>query len=868
MTPTIFCPTCGDLVLDEMVCATCGWRRPSAAEDAGGLVWQGELEGRLRKPRCYPAIAAGRYCAPTEEGAVVALDLATGERVWSRTLGEGRAAHALATDGQRCFVGCADTRPIPASGKPLLALDARTGEPAWEYPTSAHSLSAAAVAGEVVCFTSSDGLLHAVDGPSGRRRWARAHPSWGPEAPAIGAEVICAGGRGEALVAYALADGAELWRFAGGGWFAGELTIADGRVYALCWDGWLYVLDVPSGRLLWKVRAERDKGFTAPPVVASGRVFIGGRVYRVAGEQQSAAYAMLALQAADGAELWRFYADRHIFVPPAIAGDTLLFGSDDGCFYALDAVCGGKRWQAQVDGRIVAQPQVVGDLAFVAERDGMVAALRWRPAMTEGLLPPKVYLERGEHELAAIASVLGGQCETAAMLYEQHLGRPREAALLYERAGKPGRAAPLWQRLGELRRARDCYSAAGDSPGLAAALAQLGEPLQAARVYEEIGQVAVAASLYEQSGDRVRAAELYDQAGQFSRAHVIWESLGQWERLVGDLIREGKPAEAAVILERERQLERAAELYEEAGQFQQALRVRVALEHWERVAALASRVGDDEQAAAAHERLHAALPAALAYERAAERAIAAVPVDEERVAALYERAALLYDELYDAERAGACRRQIRRYRRLPELVVVGEAHEAFVEYEWNTFTLRVQNAGYGPAHAIAVLPRGEFDVEGDDHIIALPAGRSVALELSLRPHHEQYGPKVPLEIVVQYEDARQGRYEIVQQCPVHVVRQGAEPGVITPLEIRVGTPPASSHPTALDQEEIDEQLRLMKIHRARLRVLLEQQARLGTAYAPPGIALDIDEARADIRRLKAILRRAGARVEDSPNDEP
>ena len=863
MTPTIFCPTCGDLVLDQPVCAACGWRRPSAAQDAGGLAWQGELGGRLRKPRCYPAIAAGRYCAPTEDGAVVALDLATGQKVWSRLLGEGCAAHALATDGRRCFVGCADTRPIPAPGKALLALDMRTGEPAWEYPTGAHSLSAAAVAGEAVYFTSSDGLLHAVDGPSGRRRWARAHPCWGPEAPAIGAEVICAGGRGETLIAYALADGAERWRFAGGGWFAGELCIADGHVYALCWDGWLYVLDAPSGRLLWKTRAERDKGFTAPPVAAGGRVFIGGRVYRVAGEQQSAAYAMLALQAADGAELWRFYTDRHIFVPPAVSGDTLLFGSDDGCFYALDAVCGAERWRTRIDGRIVAQPQVVGDLAFVAERDGMVAAIRWRPTVTEGLLPPETYLERGEYELAAITSALGGQCEAAAVLYEQRLGRPREAALLYERAGKPGMAAPLWQRLGELRRARDCYSVAGDAPGLAAVLAQLGEPLQAARVYEESGQAATAAELYEQSGDRVRAAELYDQAGQYSRAHVIWESLGQWERLVGDLIREGKPAEAAAILERERQLERAAELYEGADQLQQALRVRVALEHWERVAALASRVGDYEQAAAAHERLCAPLPAAIAYARAAERASATAPVDEERVAALYERAALLYDDLYEEERAGACRGHIRRYRHLPELVVVGEAHEAFVEYEWNTFTLRVQNTGYGPAHDIAVLPHGEFDVEGDDHIAALPAGRSAALELSLRPHHEQYGPKVPLEIVVQFEDARQGRYEIVQQCPVHVMRQGAEPGIVTPLEIRVGPPPA-----ALGQEEIDQQLTLLKTHRRRLAVLLEQHAHLGTAYAPPSIALDIGEARAEIRRLKAILRRAGAMVEDSPNDEP
>jgi tetratricopeptide (TPR) repeat protein len=692
---------------------------------------------------------------------------------------------------------------------------------------------------------------------------ARAHPTWGPEAPAVGVGVIGAGGRGAALVAVAAKDGTELWRFTAGGWFAGEVCIADGCVYALCWDGYLYALDASSGQLLWKARGEREKGFTTPPVVAGERVFVASRVYRAVDGQQDSAYAMLALRAEDGAETWRFHTGRHIFAPPAVAGDTLLFGADDGYSYALDAASGAERWRVQIGERIVTQPQVDGDLVYVGERDGTVYTFRWRTSPAEQLLPPEAYLKRREYEQAAVAYALSGQFEAAATLYERELVQPREAALLYEQAGRPGKAAPLWEKLGELRRARDRYSDAGDKPGLAGVLVQLGEPLQAAHLYQEIGSYAAAARLYEQSGDRVRAAELYDQVGQYSHARTIWESLGRWERQVEDLIHEGRPAEAAAILERQEQFERAAELYEEAGQLQQALDIRVRLEHWERVVALASRVGDYEQEAAAHEQLRHPLPAAEAYERVAQQA-AEAHENAERVAALYERAALSYSDIGEEERAAACQREVKRYRQLPEVVVLGEAHEAFVEYEWNALTLRVENTGYGPARDVTIGLRGEFDVEGNLKILNLPPKRSVVLEISMRPHREQYGPKVPLEIVVLYEDARGGRYQVVRRHPIHVVRRGVEPGIITPLEIRV----TAERPVTVSQEEIDQQRELLTIYRRTLAHYLNQQAALGAAHVPPEVTHGLREARDNIRRIKGILRGWGVTVEDHPDDEP
>ncbi len=85
-------------------------------------------------------------------------------------------------------------------------------------------------------------------------------------------------------------------------------------------------------------------------------------------------------------------------------------------------------------------------------------------------------------------------------------------------------------------------------------------------MYEELGSLERAARLYEQTGDHSHAAELYHRTGQYGQARSIWEMLGEWENLVGLLLADQKPAEAAQILELQGHLERAAELYEQANQ--------------------------------------------------------------------------------------------------------------------------------------------------------------------------------------------------------------------------------------------------------------------------------------------------------------
>ncbi len=69
------------------------------------------------------------------------------------------------------------------------------------------------------------------------------------------------------------------------------------------------------------------------------------------------------------------------------------------------------------------------------------------------------------------------------------------------------------------------------------------------------------------------------------------------------------------------------------------------------------------------------------------------------------------------------------------------------------------------------------------------------------------------------------------------------------------------------QEEIDQQLAMLAAHRRTLAHLLQQAAVFGSiASVPPEVRTGIDDARAQIRHIKTMLRAWGIEVADHPDD--
>ena len=69
------------------------------------------------------------------------------------------------------------------------------------------------------------------------------------------------------------------------------------------------------------------------------------------------------------------------------------------------------------------------------------------------------------------------------------------------------------------------------------------------------------------------------------------------------------------------------------------------------------------------------------------------------------------------------------------------------------------------------------------------------------------------------------------------------------------------------EEDITHQRNLLEINRRNLEHYLRQRDTLGEAYAPPGTLNGILETRANIKRIKGILKGWNAPADDKPDDE-
>ncbi|HET9317089.1 MAG TPA: PQQ-binding-like beta-propeller repeat protein [Vicinamibacteria bacterium] len=128
-------------------------------------------------------------------------------------------------------------------------------------------------------------------------------------------------------------------------------------------DGELVGLDTRTGEPRYRLKL--GQLVRSSPLPADGRVFVGV----VDGKTG-------ALVATDGAGkvVWTRKLGA-VFSSPALAGDLVLIGSDDGSLHALDRAKGTVAWSFAVGGKVRATPAVGGDRAIVGGFDGRVVAI-------------------------------------------------------------------------------------------------------------------------------------------------------------------------------------------------------------------------------------------------------------------------------------------------------------------------------------------------------------------------------------------------------------------------------------------------------------------------------------------------------------
>jgi outer membrane protein assembly factor BamB/tetratricopeptide (TPR) repeat protein len=624
----IFCPTCDRLILDEAGCASCGWQRPLVGADPGTVLWQASLPGRLGEPYSLPAISHDLLLAGLEpglrsglpQGAVLALDLATGRERWRYSLAEGRFIQAPVAAGEVILLASQDIKPLPRPDNALIALD-HNGELAWQFPVPAHSLSAPAVYGDRLFITTSSGTGYIVALPDGRLHHRVNYlPGWTPAPPTVGDNTFYIGSREPVIAAVTAADGQSSILFRAEPddvWFMSAPAFDQEIVYAAGTDKHLYAIDARAGRLRWRVRLGR--GASSPPVIGK-HLYVG---VKEQSENNQFAYALYALSLATGEQIWRFESDKHIEAPVLASHDFVFAGSRGGCFYALDAHTGAVQWQLQLEDKIVTAPVLAGDKLVFGTRAGQIVAVAWGQAPTSGeLLAPDAYRAKGDWEMAGISAALAGQWLAAAADFER-LNKPAYVAQLYERAGAWQQAADTYRLAHELHQAITAYRMAGNKAAEAAvrlelndfalaaelyesalmyaeaasAYADAGLMAQAARCYAQAGQLQPAAELYLGLNEPALAAELYQQLGDTDKAVVILQEAGLTAAAARLLVSNKRYIEAVRLLEEAQLVEDAAAIWQELADWNAAAQVYHRAQQWSRAAEMYLQANNLEEAA-------------------------------------------------------------------------------------------------------------------------------------------------------------------------------------------------------------------------------------------------------------------------------
>src|SRR5262249_44778679 len=232
--------------------------------------------------RGRPSLAGGDIFIQSDDGVLHRLRARDGREQWKVSVNSKPVERIPITDQRsRWDVSSSGVAAAPGRlyggtyGGHVVALDPATGTRVWEFAAGDSVLSTPAVDGRRVYFGSFDGSVYALDGATGRQLWK--HETGGPvvSAPAVYDNKVIIGSRSFDLLALDAATGAPAWtRYVWFSWVESAANVRGGIVYFGSSDAAkLFALNARTGRQVWDL--DVTGAAWGQPAVTDKRVFIG-----------------------------------------------------------------------------------------------------------------------------------------------------------------------------------------------------------------------------------------------------------------------------------------------------------------------------------------------------------------------------------------------------------------------------------------------------------------------------------------------------------------------------------------------------------------------------------------------------------------
>ncbi len=332
------------------------------------------------RPSVPPIVHGGRIFVYDTSGTVTAL-AAGGGKAWAFSLApEGEKSRAagggIAASGNAIFA---------ATGfGELVALDAATGTRIWTFEMSAPAHSAPTAAGGLVFVVSATNVLHAVNQADGTEAWQ--YPGI-PEtagvlsaaSPAVSGNTVVVPYSSGEIIAFDSSSGQLKWADAvvrstrtlavsGLTDVAASPVIFDGVVYATGVSGRTIAVRASNGERLW----EENIGSASTPAVSGNAMFV------VDLEDN-----LVALNRSTGEVFWRtelpvvrkkrFFS---VWAGPTLAGGVLWVVSNDRKLIGVDPALGTIVVDRKLPSPAYIKPIAAGGQLILLTADGSLAAYR------------------------------------------------------------------------------------------------------------------------------------------------------------------------------------------------------------------------------------------------------------------------------------------------------------------------------------------------------------------------------------------------------------------------------------------------------------------------------------------------------------
>lgn len=335
-----------------------------------------------------PVIFDNKVYAASRDGLVKAIELESGNTVWTIDLRDGDDAplfgglshwwnNRTAKIGGAVGVGY-DKILVGTEDGDVLALNPQTGEKIWSTKVSGEVLAAPVAGDGFIIVTTGGGRIFALHPDTGEQRWMHETENALLTLRGISSATVESGGviygTGNGKVGVLISDkGVPAWEeavtVAKGATDLARIIDVDatpivqnGTIFAIAYNGQLAALELRTGRPLWKreYATFRDMAFENNVLYLVDSV---GKLY--------------AVDARSGTELWaQLTLHKHFVTAPAVYKDYIVVGDNEGNLHWFDKRSGEYLARHEFDSSgFYAEAISTADYLLLQSRNGELTLL-------------------------------------------------------------------------------------------------------------------------------------------------------------------------------------------------------------------------------------------------------------------------------------------------------------------------------------------------------------------------------------------------------------------------------------------------------------------------------------------------------------